>query len=495
MAQEIFPRTYSGTKDAALSGVQDNNGNLYVVGCNGSMFPNVRSTQEPYPPITGFNETSGVFVTKLDKYGNTIWYTQLANNYGFGKGKLLISGNFVYASFKNVFYKLNKNTGVLSTSYSPPGESILDFELRTQGANTYAIALLNNGTDYKVKVVRVNPGIFTEMNEIEFSTNNITADGKIISRGNNVYVGLHNYLDNPGTSGTITYAGTTPNTINLDPNRYTLFQYNLTMSGSFPLTFQNGLNLGTSEDYTINDFDVEKDPTLGVDLVYTTGKDDDNNEIYTFYATSFNEENTYEVHTGDKNAFNVYNGKVYYAINANAKIYGGIIENGEAELQRGWDLNTNCFSPLFIIPSINTELFPIGYYTGSCTLGNHDLDPYPIVINEGTEIEQTVIGAKTIITKIDESNPEFTRTWIANNNPEIILYPNPATTEINFQTNEDVIGIVKIYDTNQNLVINTQNYRQLNTQKIDIKTLPKGFYYLIITLENGYELRKQLIVK
>ena len=61
IAQDIFPRTYSGYKDAALSGVQDNNKNLYVVGCNGSAQTTVISGQE-----SGFLKNSGVFVTKLD---------------------------------------------------------------------------------------------------------------------------------------------------------------------------------------------------------------------------------------------------------------------------------------------------------------------------------------------------------------------------------------------------------------------------------------------
>ncbi len=94
-AQSIWPRTYSGYKDAATNGIEDNERNLYIVGSNGSAQNQVTAEEEP-----AFSENSGAFVTKLDPDGNTIWYTDLTPNYNFaGSSRILYQGNDVYALF------------------------------------------------------------------------------------------------------------------------------------------------------------------------------------------------------------------------------------------------------------------------------------------------------------------------------------------------------------------------------------------------------------
>lgn len=93
-AQNIWSRTFSGSKDAIVhSFVDESSGDVYVVGSNGYNNIPVTSAEEPGLSSHFLNTTTGIgqFVAKFDKYGNTVWYRKLGNAIAIPKGKVMLS--------------------------------------------------------------------------------------------------------------------------------------------------------------------------------------------------------------------------------------------------------------------------------------------------------------------------------------------------------------------------------------------------------------------
>ena len=67
----------------------------------------------------------------------------------------------------------------------------------------------------------------------------------------------------------------------------------------------------------------------------------------------------------------------------------------------------------------------------------------------------------------------------------ITIYPNPTIDKLYFTANTSIIKQIAIYNTNGQL-IRSLNYKQLLPQNaIDVATLPKGIYQIILVAEDG----------
>jgi hypothetical protein len=77
------------------------------------------------------------------------------------------------------------------------------------------------------------------------------------------------------------------------------------------------------------------------------------------------------------------------------------------------------------------------------------------------------------------------------NNNNFTVYPQPASTQIEIQTNEIIQGY-KIFDLNGQL-LNEQNY--LNNKIIDVANLPKGIYLLQLINDSNFISTKKIIIE
>jgi hypothetical protein len=76
-------------------------------------------------------------------------------------------------------------------------------------------------------------------------------------------------------------------------------------------------------------------------------------------------------------------------------------------------------------------------------------------------------------------------------NTNFIVFPQPASTQIEIQTNEIIQGY-KIFDLNGQL-LNEQNY--LKNKIIDVANLPKGIYLLQLLNNNNFISTKKIIIE
>lgn len=84
-----------------------------------------------------------------------------------------------------------------------------------------------------------------------------------------------------------------------------------------------------------------------------------------------------------------------------------------------------------------------------------------------------------------EIHPLISRVFFKSKNSEPILYPNPASREINFRVKEENrSGQIQIYNLLNQLVFET-NYTDSEITTLLVEKLPSGSYYLQNTNENG----------
>ena len=89
--------------------------------------------------------------------------------------------------------------------------------------------------------------------------------------------------------------------------------------------------------------------------------------------------------------------------------------------------------------------------------------------------------------------PEYFLTSIEKENSAIRIYPNPANDYITIKTDVK-ISSVKIYDiTGKNYELGIRNY-ELGL-RVDLKTLPKGEYIIILYGEKGEVLKAEKVIK
>ncbi|MBP7102403.1 MAG: T9SS type A sorting domain-containing protein [Bacteroidales bacterium] len=73
-------------------------------------------------------------------------------------------------------------------------------------------------------------------------------------------------------------------------------------------------------------------------------------------------------------------------------------------------------------------------------------------------------------------------------NEEIKIFPNPANTQINITSNQNIINNISIYDINGKLI--QQNFIYNTNCFLDVNTLNKGMYFIIIKTENNNKFMK-----
>ncbi|MDO5656663.1 MAG: hypothetical protein Q4G27_11055 [Flavobacteriaceae bacterium] len=315
-AQEIWHRTYAGNKDAATDGLEDVNRNLYVVGSNGSGISNVISAEEP-----AFLEPSGAFVTKLNSDGHTLWYKTLTSNYNFSSySRILVKNDWVYALFKNIIYKLKATDGSLEATYNLQSDgdniienNLMDFAIYEMDGETFLILVTNDMQNSYVKVIKDGGNSFDYQTHMVIDADKPGLE-KIIMLGEQIYIG--GLFHKSGNPTYVAYPSSGSGLVEFtQANRYLLFNYKLTYNnGNFGFTFNHILNDGITEDYPIDDFDIDKDPGLGEYLIYGTGRGTYDNKLFTVFADNFSFQNFYDVTSGKKETFTADEGNVYYTL-------------------------------------------------------------------------------------------------------------------------------------------------------------------------------------
>ncbi len=352
----------------------------------------------------------------------------------------------------------------------------------------------NNNSFTYIKILQDNGTNIVYQNHIEFTSSTPSGDDKIMVLGEDIYYGTL-YYNNSMSNASVNYpipAGTNGSVTFSNNKRYVLYNYGLVYNNStYNFTFNNILNQ-QSEDYPIDDFDIDKDPALGENLIYGTGRGTNNGKLYTVFADDFSNQHDYDVNSGDKTAFSAHNGKVYYGILDTSStpytnnFYGGDINTIDLVFENGWGLFADCFHPMWTIDStIADTLYPIGYYGPECSLGNVHLPSYHNT------------GVKSIVARLVENanGAEFERTDGQQVNPpiEIELSPNPAISYVNIKLNKEIKGSIKVVNNLHQVSLSRQNI-ELNNFNINVNSWRKGNYFIQITTDNGQIYNKQLMV-
>lgn len=164
-------------------------------------------------------------------------------------------------------------------------------------------------------------------------------------------------------------------------------------------------------------------------------------------------------------------------------------------LVKYWVTNNNCNpSPTFTaVPNISTTdgCTAEHYLYNGGTMGS-TVEFYKIIGGGHTWPGSSfVIGVTNQDFKASEKIWLFFRKYHLNQfvgieentyNTEIVLYPNPAQETVFISKNEK--DIVRLYDLNGKLLIETKN------RQIDISSLSKGIYFVVLSNEKGRSMKK-----
>ena len=124
---------------------------------------------------------------------------------------------------------------------------------------------------------------------------------------------------------------------------------------------------------------------------------------------------------------------------------------------------------------------------------NLNLEDYTTLVDIAVQSPKTsgfgVISAWVMVGRF-ENNQETEKFFnnkinIINNN--IVMYPNPATTQLNFEGVE-VVSKIFIHDVMGRLVRTIDNKQLYNSISISINDLKKGIYIVSFTNEKGEKL-------
>jgi hypothetical protein len=124
-----------------------------------------------------------------------------------------------------------------------------------------------------------------------------------------------------------------------------------------------------------------------------------------------------------------------------------------------------------------TSPYTFSWSNGEQTEDIIDLTPgnYTLTITDANNCETSEVFTVEDITSVDEH--------AENSNAQVVIYPNPATDELNIQSVKDIIQSVGILDVNGKL-INTIDINQ-TVYSLDLRQLNPGMYFLQIN--NGEE--------
>ncbi len=78
------------------------------------------------------------------------------------------------------------------------------------------------------------------------------------------------------------------------------------------------------------------------------------------------------------------------------------------------------------------------------------------------------------------------------NNLEIIVYPNPATTEFTINAEGTKIKEIKIYNVLGEMLKSFDKLKITGSETIDISILPSGIYFIQVKTEQGL-IRKKFV--
>src|SRR5690606_29933884 len=94
---------------------------------------------------------------------------------------------------------------------------------------------------------------------------------------------------------------------------------------------------------------------------------------------------------------------------------------------------------------------------------------------------------------IFHSNPNYLSTVENNLQPEITIYPNPVNDSLSIYTNFCDFCTVKIYSANGKLLYNKS--LEASQDKIDVKQLSNGIYFIVVENELGIRQAEKFVKK
>ena len=124
---------------------------------------------------------------------------------------------------------------------------------------------------------------------------------------------------------------------------------------------------------------------------------------------------------------------------------------------------------------------------------NFSLEDYTTLVDIAMQTPKTsgygVIGAWVMVGRFENSqeSEKFSNNKINIISNNILMYPNPATSQLSFEGVEAVSSIT-IHDVMGRLVLNIDNKQLDNAISISINDLKKGIYIVCFTNEKGEKL-------
>lgn len=119
-------------------------------------------------------------------------------------------------------------------------------------------------------------------------------------------------------------------------------------------------------------------------------------------------------------------------------------------------------------------------------------DSASIIIRCGNE-QQPIEGTKLIIDDLVFIDAPLSTNKIAKLTNNILVYPNPANTEMFVQLNDmnQQRALINMVNLNGQLVVSTELFNKTN--KLDISTLPNGIYLVEVITDSGVSKHKVLV--
>lgn len=480
MSQEIWPRTFSGVKDALVhTYVDESNGTVYAIGSNGYDNNPVVSYEEPNLSNYFIGTTTGIgqCVIKFGANGNTIGYKKLGTENGVDvRAKVYMTqNNQLLALSGGRIYKINPNTGATLGTY-PAG---------TTPSTVESMALVKNmDTNVQYLVVQTRNSISEREFTMTFTLHNITnfqilntltisfndlepyashnkVTNKLLSWKNKFLLfGIHAEPTLGSSSGTITinYNGSSQNFSVNNAGRFYLFNISVNF-GTLPTLTYNS-ELGNNDAY---DFDV-----LG-NLVYVVSP----YRISSYFENFAPNPNQLLVPYANLSRYNVHDdGHYFFLENEKQIVKYSTVGNVE------WTLDTSTFQPFYLDPTINYDLMAAGWYNIEANLPGGIMPNYFRNSGYNAGIGKIVENGNSAI--FDRSVTKFTVN-------EIKVFPNPATRYIEFKADKNITGEIEIFDLHGTQEYDSKKVLPIDGLRLNVENFDQGTYFIYITGKQGVE--------
>ncbi len=469
IAQGIWARTFSGAKDAIVhSFVDEQTGDVYIIGSNGYDNVPVTSAEDSHLPIHFVDTTTGIgqFVAKFDKLGNMQWYRIMGAGMGVPNGKVMLTeDNRLVVLLNNHFHVLNATNGRFINSMNYPHAKYKDFDLikdeSTQKQYIVGFHLEVNSNDIFSLIGIYNIGTFAELATANVAGGNLKINYqngtafKLHAMGNSDFILGINIM--PTTTSPIPdlyIQHTTVAQIPVPSQRYFLMKFNVDFNNNFEISFENEIG----QNYGIYDYDIT---TVGGE--------------YKIFAPASNStiRKIKENLTHESSVNTTFSQMYKYCVTSSGHLFS--TKSSDPRLVKlgfngimDWDLQTRTFETHHITSSDNYDITVSGWYTEEVTLGDNLLPSY----GGNNWYKSAILKVK------DAGNSGI---YLKEEELQYSVYPNPASEFLQITSNSLEEYKVLISNNVGRLVYESKGMVNLKDYTINIANQKPGMYYIFVT--------------